>query len=142
MTMHDPGKPATRALDVVVVDDEPDVATYLAAVLERCGHRPHVALDAVEGFALIKRLRPDVACIDIVMPVESGVTLYRRIRSDTEVGGTPVVMVTALKPDAPPLGGPGRDASLPEPEEYLEKPPSREAFIAAVERAASGRRRT
>jgi len=131
-----------RALEVVVVDDEPDVATYFAAVLERHGFVPHVARNATEGFALVKGLRPDVVCIDVVMPEESGVTLLRRIRDDAEVRDTPVILVSALKPDAPPLGGPGQDAPVPVAEAYLEKPPSREALIAAVERAAASRRRS
>ncbi len=141
MTTRVPDLTAVMDLDVVVVDDEPDVATYFAAVLERRGFRPHVARNAADGFALVKRLRPDVVCIDVVMPEESGMTLLRWIRDDVDVADTPVILVSALKPDASPLGGPAQGDPVVTTEEYLEKPPSREALIAAVERAAASRRR-
>jgi two-component system OmpR family response regulator len=126
-------------LSVVVVDDEPDVAVYLAAVLEKRGHVARTAGSAAEGFALVKELRPDVACIDIVMPEETGVALFRRIRRDQEVGDTPVVFITALKPEmTAPRNGLDVEP-IPKAEEYVEKPPNSEDFVAAVERAARSR---
>jgi len=132
--------PPDRPLSVLVVDDEPDVATYLAAVLERNGHVVHTAQNAAEGFAIVKKLRPDVACIDIVMPEETGVALFRRIRADEEVGDMPVVFITALKPEMTAPQDGLIDRPIPEAEEYVEKPPNAEAFVAAVERAARSRR--
>jgi CheY-like chemotaxis protein len=129
-----------RQLSVVVVDDEPDVAVYLAAVLEKKGHEAHTAGNAADGFALVKSLRPDVACIDIVMPEETGVALFRKIRADDEVGETPVVFITALKPEmATPHDGMNVEP-IPKADEYVEKPPDSEAFVEAVERAARSRR--
>ena len=130
---------AERSLCVVVVDDEADVAAYLAAVLERGGHRSHTASNAADGFSLVKELRPDVACLDIVMPGGSGVALYQRIRSDPEVGATPVVFITALTPEIASLGGLTEASIAPAPEEYLEKPASADEFLAAVLRAAGSR---
>jgi two-component system phosphate regulon response regulator PhoB len=129
-----------ESLSVIVIDDEPDVAAYLAAVLERHGHRTETARNAAEGFELVKRLRPDVACIDIVMPEETGTALLRRIRADRDIGDTAVVFITALKPEMAPSNGgpPGETPSLPD--EYIEKPPNADAFVAAVERAALSRR--
>lgn len=133
-------KPEARSLSVVIIDDEPDVAIYLAAVLEKKGHTAHTAGNAAEGFALVKSLRPDVACIDIVMPEETGVALFRRIRADEEVGDTPVVFITALNPEmAAPRDGLNVEP-IPEAEEYVEKPPNSEAFVESVERAALSRR--
>ncbi|MGD9253058.1 MAG: response regulator [Holophagae bacterium] len=130
----------SRPLSVVVVDDEPDVALYLAAVLEKKGHEAHIAGSAAEGFALVKDLHPDVACLDIVMPEETGLALLRRIRADREVGETAVVFISALKPEmAGPQSGPDAETLL-EPDEYVEKPPNSETFVAAVERAARSRR--
>jgi CheY-like chemotaxis protein len=130
----------SRSLSVVVVDDEPDVAVYLAAVLEKRGHQPHTARNAAEGYALVKSLRPDVACIDIVMPEETGVALFRKIRADKEVGETPVVFITALKPEMAESQDGMNLEPIPKADEYVEKPPDSEAFVEAVERAARSRR--
>jgi CheY-like chemotaxis protein len=126
-------------LSVIVIDDEPDVAAYLAAVLERHGHRAETARNAAEGFDLVKRLRPDVACIDIVMPEETGIALLHRIRADPEIGDTPVIFITALKAELAALAGERVVEAMPQPDEYVEKPPNAQAFIAAVERAAASR---
>jgi CheY-like chemotaxis protein len=134
---------APASLSIIVIDDEPDVAAYLAAMLERRGHRVYTAKNAASGFDLVKKIQPDVACIDIVMPEETGAALLRRIRADEEIGTTPVIFISALKPDmaAPHTGG-GGDGVLPEPDEFIEKPPDSDAFVAAVERAARSRRAT
>jgi two-component system phosphate regulon response regulator PhoB len=129
-------------LTVVVVDDEPDVAAYLAAVLEKQGHVARTARSAAEGYGLVTTLHPDVVCIDIVMPEETGVALVRKIRADEHLRTTPVVFITALKPEmAAPRGGLDIEP-IPKVEEYIEKPPNAEAFVAAVERAAQSRRAT
>jgi len=139
MTGHrDPS--SSVPLSVIVIDDEPDVASYLAAVLERRGHVAHTAQTAKEGFDLIKQLRPDVACIDIVMPEETGAALLRRIRADVEIGNTPVVFITALKPEMAVPNFVPAGKVVPEPDEFVEKPPNAEAFAEAVERAALSRR--
>jgi CheY-like chemotaxis protein len=130
----------SRKLSVIVVDDEPDVAAYLAAVLEREGHVAYTAESAGDGFRIIKEVKPDVACIDIVMPEVTGVALLRKIRADTEVSDLPVVFITALKPEmAFPNSSPTAEPSQ-HPDVYLEKPPTAEAFLEAVERAARSRR--
>jgi CheY-like chemotaxis protein len=124
--------PPDRPLSVLVVDDEPDVLTYLAAVLEQRGHHAHVALNAAEGFALIKQERPDVACIDIVMPEETGIALYRRIRSDPEIGDTPVIFITALRPEMTAVAPAVGEETMPEPDGYIEKPPDAKTFLETV----------
>lgn len=129
-------------LSVIIIDDEPDVAAYLAAVLERRGHRAYTAASAAEGFELIKRVHPDVACIDIVMPEESGTALLRRIRADEEIDQTPVVFISALKPHITFPPDEPIDEPVAGPYEYIEKPPNADAFVATVEMAARSRRAT
>jgi CheY-like chemotaxis protein len=123
-------------LDVVVVDDEPDVLTYLAAVLEQRGHHPHAASDSSSGLALIRSIRPAVVCLDIVMPEETGVALYRRIRNDPELCHTPVIFITAMHTEPATPAGFFADAELPQPEGFIEKPPEPARFIELVERVA------
>jgi len=139
MTAGGPDDDPAGALVAVVVDDEPDVAAYLTAVLERAGHSAHSARTTSEALELVSSLHPDVVCIDVVMPEESGIALYRRIRSDPELADTPVVFISALKREMTPIGNGSQDEPLPEPEAYIEKPPDAEAFIATVVRAAASR---
>lgn len=127
---------ADAGLDVVVIDDEPDVVAYLAAVLEQRGHRPHVASDAASGFDLIVRVQPDVACVDVVMPEETGVSLLRRLRQDERVAAVPVVFITALKPEVETEED---DSVSLEPDGFIEKPPDAAAFLATIEKVARGR---
>jgi CheY-like chemotaxis protein len=129
--------PSPSPLSVVVIDDEPDVAVYLAAVLERRGHTAITASTAAEGFDLIRAHHPDVVCVDIVMPEETGATLLRWIRADAEVGCTPVVFVTALKRETAVGSIEANGRPSVEPDAFIEKPPNAELFVEAVERAAS-----
>lgn len=141
--MTEPSTPlaASDRLSVVVVDDEPDVAAYLAAVLERRGHLVSTAASVAEGFELTRKLHPDAVCVDIVMPEASGITLLKRIRADSEVAGTPVVLISALKREM--AASLGLDAQPPlQPDEFVEKPPNAERFVAVVERVALARRRS
>ncbi len=128
-------------LTVVVVDDEPDVAAYLAAVLEKRGHVSRTAGGAAAGLALIRDLHPHVACIDIVMPEETGVRLFQRIRSDASLDDVAVVFITALKPEMASVRD-GLDIEpIPNADAYVEKPPDPEVFVEAVETAARSRGR-
>ncbi|MCE9574125.1 MAG: PAS domain S-box protein [Deltaproteobacteria bacterium] len=83
---------ATRAgagRRVLVVDDNPDAADMLAEVLRARGHAAAVAYDAPAALALVARFRPDVALLDLGLPVVDGYELARRLR---EVAG-PVRLV-------------------------------------------------
>jgi len=133
--------PPDRPLSVLVVDDEPDVLTYLAAMLEQAGHRPLIAGNAGDGFALLKQERPDVACIDIVMPEETGIALFRRIRSDPEIADTPVIFITALRPELTAVAPAAGEEAMPEPDGYIEKPPDADAFLATVVEVVRKKRR-
>jgi CheY-like chemotaxis protein len=126
------GPPSPQGLTVLVIDDEPDVLAYLSAVLEQAGHRALIANNANDGFDLLKSQSPDVACIDIVMPEETGVALYRRIRADPEIGRTPVVFITALSPEMAASGWSAGGDDIPDPEGYIEKPPRADAFLETV----------
>ena len=141
MTEANGRSPPSEELSVVVVDDEPDVLAYLAAVLEQRGHHAYVASNAAEGFALIKQERPDVACIDIVMPEETGIALHRRIRADPEIGDTPVIFITALRPEMTTVAPAAGEEAMPEPDGYIEKPPDAEAFLETVVEVAQKRGR-
>ncbi|CAN5241353.1 hypothetical protein BH24PSE2_BH24PSE2_18580 [soil metagenome] len=66
--------------NVLVVDDNHDAAIMLAEVLKAAGHRVEVAHDGPSALALVEHFRPDIALLDIGLPVMDGYELAARIR--------------------------------------------------------------
>lgn len=83
-----------RDLTVLVVDDEPDVAFYLASVLEDAGFTVVTASDGDEAMARIRSRPPDLISLDLVMPGRSGVRLLAELRRDHHLRRIPVVIVS------------------------------------------------
>lgn len=98
-TMNTFAQPASTPL-VLVVEDEPAIASILSAYLERDGLRIRMAQDGEEALQSFRQLRPDLVLLDIHLPKVDGVDVLRMIRNDSEV---PVIMVTALADDVDKL---------------------------------------
>ena len=81
---HEPtthgGQP--RSLRILMVDDNEDAAELLATSLRERGHRVHVALDPVEALEAVRREAPDVAFLDIGLPVMDGYELAEQLRAE------------------------------------------------------------
>ena len=120
---------------VLIVDDEPDVATYLATVLRAHGHRPEVAGSVAEGFARLDEALPDLICLDIMMPKESGISMYARLKSESRTRSIPVLVISGVAPAGQfDFRAYLPDESIPPPEQFLEKPVAVQEFLAAVAR--------
>lgn len=111
---------------VLVVDDDPDVRVFNVAVLEENGYIPVVATNGEEGMKLIKKEKPDLVLLDVLMPRESGIRLYRDIKTNSSLKDIPVIMLSGIARKSflrsqkalTQFGG----KPVPEPEAYLEKP--------------------
>ena len=105
---------------VLVVDDEPDILVYLAAVFEDMGYETIPADGGVRAFVLARSDKPDLITLDITMPDQSGVKTYRNFRSDPELKDIPIILITATVDSMQKflrlLDG------YPEPEGFLYKP--------------------
>lgn len=85
-----------RKKKICIVDDEPMIAEMYKIKLEEEGYEVAVACDGLQGFLSIKKEKPDLALVDIVMPNEDGLSLMKRIKNDPEISSTPVVVLTNL----------------------------------------------
>jgi CheY-like chemotaxis protein len=123
---------------ILVIDDEPDVLTYLTMLLEDQGYETCSAKDGLEGMEKIRQERPDLVCLDLLMPQKTGVKLYHEMRKDPDLKKIPVVMITAFGPPLYPRIDFKRfihqRALIPPPEGYLEKPIDREALVKVIAR--------
>ncbi len=121
---------------ILIVDDEPDIVSYLEMVLQDQGYETTTAGNGNEAMEAVKQNRPDLVTLDITMPEASGTRFYKEIRTDPELAGIPVIIVTAVTG----LGGDkhayekfiSNRSLVPAPEAYFPKPIDREAFVKAV----------
>lgn len=111
---------------VLVVDDDPDVRLFSVTVLEEHGYTPLEAADGVEGLKMIKEEKPDLVILDIMMPRQSGIRLYRELKTDKSLKNIQVIVLSGIakrtflrsQKALTDFGSP----EVPEPEIYLEKP--------------------
>src|SRR5262245_32878090 len=79
---HPPAWRAIVALDVLLIDDEPELRVTLAEALREAGHRVTEAGDGGEGLSLLESGIFDVLICDVRLPRVDGLTLLRRVRRD------------------------------------------------------------
>jgi two-component system, OmpR family, phosphate regulon response regulator PhoB len=81
---------------IVFAEDDPDIQALVMFKLERSGFAVTPVRDGVEALDLIRRERPDLAILDVQMPVVSGMEVCRRLRADRETARIPVLLLTAF----------------------------------------------
>ena len=114
------------AKNVLNVEDDADIRTFVATVLEENGYIPIMAIDGAEGMEKARKEKPDLIILDILMPRESGIKMYHGLKTDPSMKNIPIVMLsgvskrTFLRSQAA-LTEFG-DETVPEPHAYLEKP--------------------
>ena len=80
----------------LIVEDHPDQAQMVAALLRFNNIQPKIAGTGESGLTLARQHSPDVVILDLMLPDISGFDVCRRLRSDRATMLTPVVMLTAL----------------------------------------------
>jgi len=111
---------------VLCVDDYPDIRLFVVTVLEENGYTPLTATNGEEGLEIIKKERPDLVTLDVLMPRQSGIKMYRELRTDDSLKNIPVILLSGIarrtflrSQEALTEFG---SENVPEPEAYLEKP--------------------
>jgi CheY-like chemotaxis protein len=124
-------KPQINRLEgykILVVDDEPDVLTYLTAVLEDDGAAVVQAIDGGQALELARKEKPDLITLDLSMPGFDGGQVFEVLRKDPELSTVPVCIITG-KPELRRLI---YDRPVPPPEGYLDKPVSQQVLLLNV----------
>lgn len=90
-------EPDGRQRTILVVDDSITIRTMERNILEAAGYQVRVAVDGVDALTILKSEPCDLVVSDVDMPRLDGFALTERIRSDPQLKGLPVVLVTALE---------------------------------------------
>jgi len=114
------------AKKVLNVEDDADIRTFVTTVLEENGYIPIMAIDGAEGMEKVRKERPDLIILDILMPRESGIKMYHELKLDPSLKDIPIVMLSGVSKrtfirSQAALTEFG-DETVPEPQAYLEKP--------------------
>ena len=85
-----------RRQRILVIDDEPDVVSYLSAFLEDEGFQVLTAGNGPDGLTLAREQAPDLITLDITMPGMSGIEVLTTLRRDDHLNCIPVVIITGV----------------------------------------------
>ena len=112
---------------VLIADDEPNIVVSLEYLMKREGHAVSVARDGREALAAIRRERPDLVLLDVMMPAMSGFDVCQAVRADPALAGVRILMLTAKGRDTDLAKGTALGADA-----YMTKPFSTQELAARV----------
>ena len=123
---------------ILIVDDDENVVEIVAWALKNQDHAVLVAYNGHEAIDQLHMQRPDLVILDILMPRESGIRLYRNLKTTESLKHIPVVVLSGIAEKSfqrsqkalTEFGG----ETVPEPEAYLEKPVKAEVLADTIKR--------
>jgi DNA-binding response OmpR family regulator len=110
---------------ILVADDDPKLASLVRTYLERAGHVVIVVPDGRAALIECRRRRPDLAVLDIMMPVLDGHDVCHLLRAESEI---PIVFLTARSTEDDLVAGLAVGA-----DDYVTKPFSPRVLVARIE---------
>lgn len=116
------------APSILVVDDQPINVQLLKRKLEREGIRVVAAYNGLEALDCVKRDKPDLILLDVMMPDMDGIEVCQRLQSNDETRGIPVIFITARTGKESKIEGLGVGAV-----DYITKPIDLDETLARVQ---------
>jgi DNA-binding response OmpR family regulator len=119
---------------VLIVDDDPDLVETVAMLLESKGYEVGKAYDGIEGEQAIKKRRPDVLVLDVMMPRKDGYKLCKELKSNKWTQDIPVILLTAVGEAVSSTTYTHAEGMSTEAEDFIPKPVDAKTLVEAVER--------
>ena len=118
---------------VLIVEDELDMRIFISTLLETSGYEPVMTRDGNEGMLKARDVCPDLIILDVMMPGEGGVHMYRQLKTHDTLCRIPVIMLSAVarKTFSHYLNmvNARLEKPIPEPDAYIEKPPEAQDIL-------------
>ena len=112
---------------ILVVDDDREVVRLIRAYLEQAGFEVLAAHDGDTAVHIIRRERPDLLLLDLMLPGKDGWEITRLVRSDAALAHIPIIMLTARIDDTDKIVGLELGA-----DDYVTKPYNPREVVARV----------
>ena len=115
---------------VVCIEDEPEMIDLVRLILGRKGFNVIGANGGIEGLETVRRLRPDLVLLDLMMPDMDGWEVYQQIKADPSLREIPVVVVTAKAQSIDKVLG----LHIAKVDDYITKPVGPQELLESVEK--------
>lgn len=116
------------APSILVVDDQPINVQLLKRKLEREGIQVSAAYNGVEALDLVKKVKPDLILLDVMMPDMDGIEVCQRLQADEQTRSIPIIFITARTSKEGKIEGLGVGAV-----DYITKPIDLDETLARVQ---------
>jgi len=80
---------------ILIADDEPNILISLEFLMKREGYEVHLARDGQEALDALRRERPRLVLLDVMMPRKTGFEVCQEVRNDEAIRSTLILMLTA-----------------------------------------------
>ncbi len=120
---------------VVCVEDEPEIIDLIRLILGRKGFDLTGATGGLEGLEAIRRVKPDLVLLDLMMPDMDGWEVYQQMKADPELKNIPVIVVTAKAQSIDKILG----LHIAKVDDYVTKPFGPQELLQSVERVLSAK---
>ena len=114
---------------IMVVDDEKDLVEAIKLKLNAEGYNVVEAFDGQEALDILRKKRPDLILLDIMMPHLNGYQVCREIKKDAKLKQIPVLMLTAKAQESDKFWGLETGA-----DDYITKPFEFESLIESIKK--------
>jgi DNA-binding response OmpR family regulator len=121
---------ATEEKRVVCIEDEPEMIDLVRLILGRKGFDVIGANGGIEGLETVRREKPDLILLDLMMPDMDGWEVYQQIKADAELRVIPVIVVTAKAQSIDKVLG----LHIAKVDDYITKPFGPQELLESVEK--------
>jgi DNA-binding response OmpR family regulator len=122
---------------ILIIEDDINFANFLKYLIEESGYNAIVANDSAQANRILLKQQPDLITLDLVLPGETGIKLFRRLRSSQNWKDIPIIVITGVD------SATNKEVSyksflkgvkLKPPEAYIEKPIEQQRLLNAIEK--------
>ena len=129
---------ANKPFSIVIIDDNLDYLFTMKTFLTRSGYEVETASDGKTGIELIKKLRPNLIMLDVMMEtIYSGFEVCRQVRNDPELKRTPIFGISGMEDELGITFDKYDDAEYFSPDVFFDKPVDKDALLAKIKDLAS-----
>ncbi len=115
---------------VVCIEDEPEMIDLVRLILSRKGFELIGAIGGREGLETVRRVKPDLVLLDLMMPDMDGWEVYQQMKADEELKDIPVIVVTAKAQSIDKVLG----LHIAKVDDYITKPFGPQELLESVNR--------